>query len=366
MPILLILAAAVSCGTDDPIRLGFVATLSGRTAEMGLEEMRAVELAVGEINAAGGIAGRPVEVIRADDRNDPDIAREVVGQLLDSGVQAVIGHSTSAMTMATYDLAASAGVPFVSPSTSTTLLNGLNDHFFRLTTTANVNAAALADYMHQVADVENPIIIRDSRNAAYTNSWTQAFEESFRTLGGTPLPSRDFDSTGSVDYSGIIMDVLGRNPDSIVFAAAAIDTALLSQQVRKYDLTVPLFSSSWAKTEEIVFYGGSAVEGMVFARANRADDPLAAPDAFTLVYRNRFGTDSGFAGRQAYESVLFLAEGLHRLEGQSYDDLTDALASIRVMEGTLQTLRFNEYGDVEKPEKTMMVRDGRFIDAPTE
>ncbi|CAG0964133.1 partial Leucine-, isoleucine-, valine-, threonine-, and alanine-binding protein, partial [Anaerolineae bacterium] len=122
----------VSCAGNVPIRVGFVAQLTGVQAELGVQERNGVQLAVEEINAAGGIAGRPIELIVQDDLGTPEGAQAADRELIGAGVVAIVGHATSAQTISGLAVTNPARIVMLSPTATTPELSGLDDYFFRI------------------------------------------------------------------------------------------------------------------------------------------------------------------------------------------------------------------------------------------
>lgn len=125
----------VNCTGKEPVRMGFVAQLTGIQAELGVQERNGVQMVVEEINAAGGVAGRPIELIVQDDLGTPEGAQAADHELIKAGVVAIIGHATSGQTVAGLAVTNPAHVVMLSPTASTPELSGQDDYFFRIAQT---------------------------------------------------------------------------------------------------------------------------------------------------------------------------------------------------------------------------------------
>jgi branched-chain amino acid transport system substrate-binding protein len=115
---------------NEPIIIGFSAQLTGGQAELGVQERNGVQLAVEKINESGGIAGREISLIIHDDLGIPKEAESGDGELIKQGVIAIIGHATSAQTLAGLKVTNPANVIMIAPTVSTPELSGLDDYFF--------------------------------------------------------------------------------------------------------------------------------------------------------------------------------------------------------------------------------------------
>lgn len=130
----LLIASTVSCTDRTPIKIGFTGTLTGIQSERSIMIRNRVLLAVNEINEAGGINNRPIEIIIKNDQGQPGIAQEVDKELIDAGVSAIIGHTTSRMSEAGSEIANIHQTVMISPTTSTDTLTDKDDYFFRIST----------------------------------------------------------------------------------------------------------------------------------------------------------------------------------------------------------------------------------------
>ncbi len=115
-------AALFACGSNAPIKIGFIAGLSGRVADLGVAGRNGVMLAVEQKNALNGIHGHPIELIIRDDQQHPETAKLMVQDLLDQKVELIIGPMTSSMAMAAVPLVNKAGIDILSPTATTTKL----------------------------------------------------------------------------------------------------------------------------------------------------------------------------------------------------------------------------------------------------
>ena len=124
--IIIILGSGLTgCDNNKPIKVGFVGGLTGRLSDLGIAGRNGVIMAIEEINKAGGINKRPIELITKDDKQDPEVAVNVDKELIDEGVVAIIGHMTSAMSIAALPLINKKQILMISPTTSTNKLFGI-------------------------------------------------------------------------------------------------------------------------------------------------------------------------------------------------------------------------------------------------
>jgi branched-chain amino acid transport system substrate-binding protein len=363
LPAVLLIVLAVGClwgcVGKESIPVGFVAQLTGVQAELGVQERNGVQLAVEEINAAGGVAGRPIRLVVRDDRGTSEGARAADRELIDAGVVAIIGHATSEQTMAGLSVTDPAGVVMVSPTASSPKLSSREDFFFRVVYSLADRAHVLADHIYQGRGIKRIAIICDADNAAYTKTYQESFADRYRSLGGKLTMETDFSSKAQPDFTLLVERLHASNPDGLLIVAADIDTALIAQRTRLMGWSVPLFASSWAQTETLVTNGGRAVEGLELEIASAVESQTRDYLGFKRRYQSRFGQAHSFGAVLGYEAAQILAAALQKTRGTA-DGLPEALVGIRNFKGLTDTLSFDRYGDIMRPYYLGVIRDGKY------
>lgn len=356
---LLVLGMIPSCAADRTIKVGFSGQLSGSYSDLGVQGRDGVQLAIEDLNEKGGINGRELVLLAENDKNNVKGAIEADRSLIDREVVAIIGHMTSSQTLGVLPVLEGFGIPLISPTSSTPLLNEKIDNVFRLNPSSARTAAVLGRYAYRQLGIRKVGLIYDLTNEAYSMPYALEFKKTFAEQGGRVLLQHTFSSGEDIQWEQIMGDIEEEKLDSIFLVASATDTALFARRIKEVIPDLQIIGSGWAYTQNLLQYGGRAVEGLIFADSFYANTDQEKFRIFHDRYTERFGEVPGFAAGQGYESVLLLAEGIRR--SKDYDgDLIAALQSIRSIEGLMGTLRFNEYGDVIRPFFISMVRGGKF------
>jgi len=347
------------CSERKPLKIGFVGPLTGRNADLGIAGRDAVMLAVERINDAGGINGRQVQLIIRDDRQDPATAVEVDQELIADGVVVIIGHMTSAMSVAAVPTVNGAQVLMVSPTTSSNELTGLDDHFLRVYPPNSSVARRLAAHARNRLGLKRMAIVYDLANRGHTQGWSSHFRAAFEAMGGRIAVTSTFDSGQRTSFLKLARDIIKQEPDGIFFIANALDTATFCQQLRKLGSRIPVVVSEWSTTDELITHGGSAVEGVSFLQ-NFDRFSVSRPYLdFKQVYQQRLGREPTFASFFAYEAAQVVFAGL----AQSSDP--ERLKSFIISQGKFSGLQgdfvIDRYGDAERLQLLMVVKNGRFV-----
>lgn len=343
-----------------PILIGFAAQLTGRQAELGVQERNGVQLAVERINASGGIAGRKIELLVRDDLGLPGQAQNVDRELIKAGVTAIIGHATSAQTVAGLEVTNPAKVVLIGPTVSTPDLSGLDDYFFRVYPSFKNEAQAFAQNIYQRSGITRLAIIYDSDNTTYSKTYSTIFADKFQSMGGKITGEVSFSSAAQPDFSPTLMKLRAKKADGLLIVASDIDTALIAQRTRLIGWQTPLFSSAWAPTETLINNGGQAVEGIKIEQAYAITSQSPTFLDFQARYQARFGHDPSFGATLAYDAASVLAAALEKTGGKP-QGLKQALLKTHDFRGLMDIFSFDRFGDVERPLYFSSIRNGKFV-----
>lgn len=346
------------CGEDPPLKIGFVGGLTGRVADLGVAGRDGAIYAVEEKNAAGGIAGRKIDLLIRDDEQNPDVARKAVQDLIDSGVLAIVGPMTSSMGLVVKPVVDAGQVPMISPTVKTDQLSGQDDYFLRVTTPLSNNAVNIATYAVKQKSLKTFAVVYDLNNRAFTETWLKYFREALQALGGEVVAEEAFTSHPDVHFTSIAEKVIEKRPQSVLLLSNAIDTAMLAQQLRKLEFDVPLFSSEWAFTTDLISFGGRAVDGMTSFHSFDANDSSPKYLEFKNGFMKRFGYEPSFATTLAYDATTFLFHGMEK--AQERKSLKNALLQTGTFSGLQSEISVDRYGDVERGLFLTVVQGGSF------
>lgn len=351
---LLLLSA---CSEPEPLRIGFSGQLSGPKSDLGVQGRNGALLAVEEINARGGVAGRKLELIAEDDEDTPEGARQADARLVSRKVLAIIGHMTSGQTLAALPDLAASGTILISPTTATPALSEKTDLFFRVITSNVQWARGLADFCAQSGH-GRAFLLGDSDNAGYTDTFLEAFEKRYQEQGGQIAGRLFYSSRKAPDSEKLAQAIRAARPKILVACVSARDLATLAQELRPRSLGIAVCGPPWPSTSDLILVGGKEVEGFEFISNYTEDNTYPAFHAFRERYAKRFGWKPGFAAAFAYESVTVLAEALRRNEGRR-EGLERALVRGQTLEGIIGPFILDETGDVRRPAFITRIQDGR-------
>ncbi len=342
-----------------PILFGFVAGITGKYADLGVDCRRGVEIAVNQQNLKSGINGHRIEIIALDDQQKQETAITAVTSLLELKVPVIIGHSTSSMSMATLPLINKSDTIMLSPTSSTQRLIAIDDNFIRTCTVSSTSATMMARYLSLEKSFRHAGVIYDLGNKAYTQAWFEAFKKTFSENNGSSVIDLTFTSKDNSQLLPLVEQMRGNQIDVLVIVANSVDAAMISQQVRKSGWDVPLAMADWAATEQLIDLGGKAVEGVIiqqiFNRKSADPDYLEFKNRFLELYK----IEPGFGALHAFDAAQVAIQGiLHKSEQES---LKEAILRIGEFQGLQFKINIDQYGDASHATYMGQVTNGEFV-----
>lgn len=346
------------CHSERPLKIGFVGCLTGRLSDLGTAGRNGVTLAIEQLNKAGGVNGRPIELLVKDDQQDPEIAKKVDQELVNEGVVAIIGHMTSAMSVAALPVINAAKVVMISPTSTSNELTGQDDYFFRIGLPDKVQAEQVAQYA-RMQGIKSISGVYDLSNRTFTETWYLNFQAAFEQAGGTIFTTLTFTSGQEVAYSKLVSQLSASLPDGFVFVAGALDTAMLCQQLKKTGVTRPIMSSGWAMTPVLIQQGGTSVEGIILPQTYNEQSKYPAFIEFQRQFEQRFGVKANFAAAGGYDAAKLLIQALR--ETTMPEQIKEAILKQNVLRGLQGDIIIDQYGDARRETFLFTVKQGQFV-----
>jgi branched-chain amino acid transport system substrate-binding protein len=353
------LAALPACSKQEPLRIGFIGGLTGKVADLGVAGRNGAQLAVEQRNAAGGINGRPVELVVRDDEQNPETAKRVAGELISQNIELIIGPMTSSMAMAMMPQINASKSILLSPTVTTTDLSGKDDNFFRVTGTTTGYASKSAHFQFKKSGVRTVAVIYDINNRSYTESWFNDFRTAFSDLGGKIVLVKTYPSGKDTVFMPMARELLAAKADSIVIISNSVDAAMICQQLRKLAPGQRIAMSEWASTERFSELAGTAAEGVVVSHFLDRNDTSQRFKDFLSAYRARFNQEPGFAGVAGYDAGLLALDAFTvRSKGSS---IKETIIARKSFPGVQSALNIDRFGDADRSSFVSVIKENRYI-----
>jgi branched-chain amino acid transport system substrate-binding protein len=340
-----LLALAACGGASRPIQIGVAANF---TDPLSLPIRYGAQLAVEEINASGGVNGRPIELVEREDYADADSAVVVATDFYNSPVVAVIGHGFSGPTLAAAPVYNGGTDPLleIAPAASAPAVSDAGPYTFRICPSDLAHGAALAHFAHDRLGLSRAAVFYT--NSEYGRGIRKAFEAEFGTMQGSVTGAYPY--LGDTPEVGPYIDLMTRDKRAqfMVIAGYDPDARTILSEARKKNLTIPAMGGDGL---EQIYLAGPVAAGTYVTSSYFPQTDTPVNKRFVAAYHARFpeaGEPNG-SGAAAYDAVYMLRETMARV-GTDRRKLRDAFAGIGTttppFEGAMGTIAFDSNGDV--------------------
>ncbi|WP_062228488.1 ABC transporter substrate-binding protein [Aureimonas frigidaquae] len=322
-------APSIVLAQDGPIRIAALYNLTGGMSSIDAPALNGARLKAKEINDAGGIDGRQVEIVAYDTRTDQGATATAAQEAVSADVVAGIGYGDTTFVMAAAPTFQSAGIPFVtSGATHPKLPEWVGDHMFMTAFGDDDQSFAIADYAIDELKLDNVMVWTDN-SMDFTKALSTFFKERYAERGKTILEDVSF-MMGDTDFSGQIarLKALDPQPDAVFISAIPSEAGVTVRQIREAGLDLPILSGDGFDTPLVAEVPGPDLANKVYFSTHTylADDrPEVA--AFIAAYEKEFGTppENAFAPL-GYDAVGLIANAIETAGSAEPSAIRDALA----------------------------------------
>lgn len=331
-----------------PIKIGIVLSLTGEDFLTDVIQRNSFRLAADEINRAGGINGRPLELIIEDDNGQPDLAGYAAEKLImEDRVEVLTGASYSESAMAIGRVANERKAPFLVTTGAVDEITEQGwEYVFRICPPWSRFVSPLASFLKIVVKPETLAYIYTE--ALYEGEYADYLERTFQKIGGR-FVAREVFRIGSTDFRPILARVKRANPDIVLISSSSTEGAILLRQSRELDLSPKIF---------VGLADGFTIPDFVLVASGAADYVFSIdlwsprlPYAGALKYFDdyvlRFLSSTNYLGAEAYASIQVIADALKRAKSLTSDEIRQALATTD-METVFGPVRFVSEGKKER------------------
>jgi branched-chain amino acid transport system substrate-binding protein len=344
-------------GGGDKVRIGVFMSLTGTTANFGISSVNGIKLAAEEVNSAGGINGKQVELLVQDDRSDASEAATIVTKFVTQDqVHAVLGEVASSRSIAAAPIAQNAKIPMLTPSSTNPEVTKKGDFIFRSCFIDPVQGAAIAQFAAKSLNAKTAAIMVDRKND-YSTGLEKVINETFTRMGGKIVAVQSYQE-GDQDFNAQLTSLKGANPEVIFVPGYYNDVGLIAKQARDKGITVPLVGGDGWDSVQLYAIGGSALNGSYFTNHYSPYDTDPKVQKFVSDYKAHYNTIPDALAATAYDAARIMFDAIKRSKSLNGPDIRDALAATKDFPGVTGTVTFNEQRDAVKPIVMIEIKAG--------
>lgn len=347
-------AGCSSSAKSDVIKLGFIGPMTGDAAIYGSSADAGAKLAVKEINAAGGIDGKNIELIGYDSKADQTEAINAYNRLRDQdGVVAVIGGTLSGETLAMKDIMVKDNMPVLSPTATAVEVTQDAPNIFRACFLDDYQGQAAANFAATTLGAKTAALLIGTGNP-YSEGVSAAFKTAFTAKGGTIAGSESY-GTADKDFSAQLTKIKEMNPD-VVFVPDYVQTVgPILQKAKEMGITAKFIGADGWDGVQVEY--ADAAQGNYFTNHYAADSPSPTVQNFIKAYQTEYNKVPNSFAALGYDAVYAMVDAIKAAGSTDSADIIKALNATNYA-GVTGNLKFDEQGNPKDKEVTIIKIDG--------
>ena len=351
---------------DNTIKIGGIFNITGGQASLDQPSLNAFQLAADEINAAGGVNGKKLEVISVDGKSDPATTTSGVQELVDvKKVKVVAGLSDSTYVLAAGPICQKAQIPFItSGATAPEIPDQVGDYMFLAPFGDNIQAYAGADFALNDLKADTAWVLTDT-GSDYTLGLAKYFKERYLEKGGKILLEDKYNGASDVDFSAQITRLknLPEKPKVLFVSAQPDKCGLVVKQLRDMGVDTPVIGGDGYDTPDLVKLGGvPQTNNTYFTTHVSLGNTDGTVTKFVEAYKAKYNKEpeNAFAAL-AYDTMYLIADAIKRAGSDDPTAIRDALLKTDGFKGVTGTISYKDGNRVPLKSVTVMkVMDGKF------
>lgn len=339
---------------QDSYKIGFNAPLTGFAAADGNSARIGAELAVEQINAAGGVNGKKLELVVMDDQADPKQAVPAATKMIESdGVVMGISGSYSGSTRAAAGVYQAAGKPYISAYAVHPDITRAGEYVFRTSFVGEVQGRAGAKLVGEDLKAKRVVLI--TLNNDFGKSLATGFKEKAADFGIEIAAEYEY-GIKDRQFGPIVASVKADNPDAIYATGYFFTAGPLVKQLRAGGVTATVIGQEGYDSEKFIEIAGADAEGVIITTSLDRDSESAETRNFIDAFEKKSGFKADMVAASAHTAVKVAGAALAKA-GDEPKALRDAIASTTI-EASTGTISFNSLGEVKKHVQVQVVKDG--------
>ncbi|WP_182186818.1 ABC transporter substrate-binding protein [Pectinatus frisingensis] len=329
-----LLGAGCGAGSSDTIKIGGDLELTGNNASYGTSTANGAQLAFDEVNSAGGINGKKIEFVKADNKSEPAEAANAITKLTTSDkVSVVLGACTSSNTMAMTQIADDQKVPLVSsfstnPKVTVNDDGSVNPYVYRVCFIDPFQGTVMGNFATNTLKVKKVAVYIDN-SSDYSKGLAHFFEESFTKNGGQIVAEEAYLQKDS-DFKATLTKLAAANPDMIYVPGYYEEVGKIIKQARDMGITVPITGGDgWDSSKLVDIAGPDALNNTYFTNHYSVQNKTPEADKFISAYKDKYGQEPDAAAVLGYDAATMIIDAIKRAGSAEPEKINAALAATK-------------------------------------
>ena len=344
------------------IKVGEFASLNGSEAAFGRSSHEGTELAVADINAAGGVLGQKLELITEDNQSKDGESATAVKKLISRDkVVAILGEVASSRSLEAAPICQEYKIPQISPSSTNPKVTKVGDYIFRVCFIDPFQGTVMAHFAADTLKAKKVALLTDV-GSTYSVGLADYFKQGFTAGGGEIVAEQKF-TKDDKDFHAQLTAVKAANPDAIFIPGYYGQVTLIALQARELGITVPLFGGDGWEAPELIQGPGAAaaLEGCYFSTHFSPDQDAPKVKQFVSEFQKKYNAVPDAMAALGYDSVLALVDAIKRAGSTDSTKIRDALATLKDLDGVTGKTTLDADRNAQKPAVIIGIKGGKFV-----
>lgn len=343
----------------DVIKVGEFASLTGSEATFGQSSHQGTQMAVDDLNAAGGLLGKKIQLLTEDDQSQAGQPATVVRKLISrDGVIAILGEVASSKSLEAAPICQQYHIPMISPSSTNPKVTETGDYIFRVCFIDPFQGTVMANFARKTLKLNTAAVLTDVKSD-YSLGLAKFFKAGFIADGGKIVAEQNY-SAGDKDFNAQLTAIKAENPDGIFVPGYYTEVGLIALQARQLGITGPMFGGDGWESSSLVPIGGKALEGCYFSTHYSPEDTSPAVQDFVKRFRALHHETPDAMAALGYDSAMILADAIKRAGSTDGAKVAAALAATKDFAGITGEITIDTNRNASKPAVILTIKDGQF------
>jgi branched-chain amino acid transport system substrate-binding protein len=314
---------------------------------------------VDDLNAAGGVLGKKIDLIYEDNQSQAGQSATVVRKLISSdGVVAVLGEVASSRSLEAAPICQQSGIPMISPASTNPKVTQVGDDIFRVCFIDPFQGTVMANFVRKTLKLNSVAVLSDVKSD-YSLGLAKFFKQGFTAADGKIIAEENY-SGGDKDFSAQLTAIKAANPDGIFVPGYYTEVGLIVLQAKQLGINCPIFGGDGWESSSLVPIGGAALEGDYFSTHYSPQDTSPAVQNFVKEFAAKYGEIPDAMAALGYDSAMLLADAIKRAGATDGAKVRDALAATKNFPGVTGNITMDANRDASKPAVILEIKNGQF------
>lgn len=365
----LVASLVAGCGSkgDKDIKIGMVYELTGNTASYGTSAANGAKLAFKEINASGGVLGKQIQIVSADNKGEPSESANAMSKVISQDkVVAVTGFTVSSCGIAASAVAEANKIPFVAAATVNPKVTfdertgKVKDYTFRACFIDSFQGTVGANFALNGLKAGKTAIMTDS-SSDYSKGLTEIFRSTYVKAGGKIVAEESYLQKDQ-DYKPILTKIKAQNPELLYIPGYYEDVGKIIKQARELGMSIPVLGAdAWDSPVLVEMGGAQPLNNTYFTNFYSIEDKNPVSNAFVEAYKKEYGQTPDSMAAMGYDAAKLLVDAIKRADSTDAKKIKEALTATKNFISVSGEMSLNGRHDAVRGVVIIELKDGKQV-----